>query len=126
LNKVVTIFVFWSLLVQCFAHYSVVALFALRRDYIAKNLCENKTRPALKCGGKCYLRKQLNKVDEPTGNTNTLGEREEVEFPVGIVPDFYQMPRIPRSGSSVRNPVLQHLYGTLVARTLLRPPAALA
>src|SRR5215213_9084953 len=29
------------------------------QDYIAKNLCENRARPKLKCGGKCQLMKKL-------------------------------------------------------------------
>ena len=33
-------------------------------DYIAKELCENKNKPELKCNGKCHLKKELAKISE--------------------------------------------------------------
>ncbi|GAB3170235.1 hypothetical protein [Telluribacter humicola] len=33
--------------------------YELRRDYIIKNLCVNRTRPQLQCNGKCYLAKRM-------------------------------------------------------------------
>lgn len=42
----------------------VFAWYELNKAYIAKNLCENKSHPELKCCGKCYLAKQLKKIDE--------------------------------------------------------------
>lgn len=36
----------------------------LRKDYIAKNLCQNRNRPSMHCNGKCYLSKQLAKAAE--------------------------------------------------------------
>lgn len=33
--------------------------FELNRDFIAKNLCQNRNRPQLNCNGKCYLAKKL-------------------------------------------------------------------
>ena len=33
-------------------------------DYIVKELCENKEKPALKCNGKCHLMKELAKTAE--------------------------------------------------------------
>jgi hypothetical protein len=38
--------------------------FELRRDYIVKNLCVNKSRPELKCDGKCYLAKRIAAAQE--------------------------------------------------------------
>lgn len=32
-------------------------------DYIATVLCENRDKPYLECNGKCYLEKQLNKIN---------------------------------------------------------------
>lgn len=36
--------------------------FELRRDYIAKVLCINRTKPITVCGGQCYLDKKLKKA----------------------------------------------------------------
>lgn len=33
--------------------------FEIRRDYIIANLCVNRSKPQLKCNGKCYLAKRL-------------------------------------------------------------------
>lgn len=33
-------------------------------DYISKELCENKAKPALNCNGKCHLKAELAKASE--------------------------------------------------------------
>jgi hypothetical protein len=38
--------------------------YIINYDYIAKVLCINKEKPALKCNGKCHLMKQLAKESE--------------------------------------------------------------
>lgn len=43
------------------------------KDYMAAVLCENKARPAMKCQGKCQLRKQLAKTSESTESTKMNG-----------------------------------------------------
>ena len=48
-----------SLLLQLFSREVIVMSFALNRDYIAKTLCENRSRPELRCNGQCYLAKRL-------------------------------------------------------------------
>jgi hypothetical protein len=49
-------------------HFSIktiiVASFYLNQTEIANTLCENNTRPALQCNGKCYLVKQLKKQEK--------------------------------------------------------------
>ncbi len=35
-------------------------------EYIATVLCENKDKPALKCNGKCHLKKEIKKQQNPT------------------------------------------------------------
>ncbi len=41
----------------------MVAYYNANTAYITKKFCENKDKPVLKCNGKCYLKKQLDKVD---------------------------------------------------------------
>jgi hypothetical protein len=38
--------------------------FEIRRDYIVKNLCVNRSRPLMHCDGKCYLAKKIAALDE--------------------------------------------------------------
>lgn len=38
--------------------------YVVNYDYIAKELCENKLKPQLKCNGKCQLKKELAQTAE--------------------------------------------------------------
>jgi hypothetical protein len=52
-------------------------------DYINKELCINKDKPALKCNGKCHLMKQLAKVsddEKPISNDKKDNSKQEVEI----------------------------------------------
>jgi hypothetical protein len=45
----------------------------LNRTYIAQNLCENRAKPELKCGGQCYLMKKLaEKKQQEQKNTENV------------------------------------------------------
>jgi hypothetical protein len=123
LKKATTILIIITLLLQCFAHYSVVALFELKRDYIAKNLCENRDKPQLNCCGKCYLRKQLKKVDNTTPSKNRPNERAPIELLAFIVPPPLILNHPYLFFISVYNPVFQDLFDIVVPDALLRPPS---
>ncbi|MCA0234586.1 MAG: hypothetical protein LCH91_29285 [Bacteroidetes bacterium] len=45
--------------------------FELRKEYIIKNLCENRFQPQLHCDGKCYLAKRLHKLAEDNATKET-------------------------------------------------------
>ncbi len=57
----------WFLLVLLamglFSRTFVAAHFYYNQSYIVLTLCENKNKPQMKCNGKCYLAKQLKKVE---------------------------------------------------------------
>ena len=44
---------------QAFYNAGVLTYWFVNRAYISSVLCENRTRPALHCDGKCYLKKKL-------------------------------------------------------------------
>ena len=46
----------------------LVGYYLLNKNYIAANFCENINKPALKCDGKCYLRKQINATEQKSSN----------------------------------------------------------
>jgi len=62
----------------------VVADFLLNEEYIAKVLCVNKDKPAMKCNGKCHLAKQLQKQDNTENSNKNIPVREVKEI-TGIV-----------------------------------------
>ena len=74
--------------------YSLVVLkplfplvdYALNKEYIAKNLCENRDKPKLNCNGKCHLMKQLKKAgaDVPADGNTTKGSSNQEENVVHV------------------------------------------
>ncbi len=79
MRKVLAILLTLSLLVQCTAQYAVLALYRVQKAYVAKVLCENRSKPSMHCNGKCYLAKQLKKVTNgsATGNENSAPVEKE-------------------------------------------------
>lgn len=53
---------------QSFSHWFVVLAFNINRDYIAKNLCENRYRPKMHCNGNCVLMKKLKEKEKEEQN----------------------------------------------------------
>lgn len=47
-----------------FSRLFVFAGFELNRDYIAAELCVNKSKPELNCNGRCFLAEKLKKAAE--------------------------------------------------------------
>lgn len=52
------------LMFQSLDRFGMIAFYELNKAYITKMFCVNKSRPSLKCEGKCFLRKQLNEKDQ--------------------------------------------------------------
>jgi hypothetical protein len=56
--------------------------YVINYDYIVKELCENKEKPALQCKGKCHLAKQLAKSAEeenPISSNKKQNVKQEIE-----------------------------------------------
>lgn len=51
------------ILLQSFSKVWIVLSFKINQDYIAKVLCINRDKPAMKCNGKCVLKQRI-KADE--------------------------------------------------------------
>lgn len=60
--------------------------YKIDQNRIAQENCENKARPKLKCNGKCYLAKQLKKLEaeekknDSTGKSNPYSSKAETHF----------------------------------------------
>lgn len=50
--------------------------YSLNYDFIVSTLCENKDKPALKCNGRCHLKKSIKAQEE---NEQRDGSRERVQ-----------------------------------------------
>ena len=73
--RILSSFFFISILLTKTA-YSVFwqVNFYLNQKEITKKECENKNRPEMRCNGKCYLAKQLKKVE---AELNSQKEKQE-------------------------------------------------
>ena len=58
-RSVLTYLLLISVALQPFSREVTIMSFELNREYIIKNLCENRDRPQLHCDGKCFLAKKL-------------------------------------------------------------------
>jgi hypothetical protein len=65
-----TIFIL-LLLTQVFSKWLMVIDYTINKDYIAKNLCENRNRPTLHCNGKCQLIKKMALEDDQSNKTTS-------------------------------------------------------
>jgi hypothetical protein len=70
---------------------SPLAFYIINQEYIAQNLCENKTPVNQECQGKCYLNNQLSEVSEK--------ENHEISFELEKFPELLNefSPRISTS-----------------------------
>jgi hypothetical protein len=80
LRSIIAIVLSFAILLQSAGKLIVVLDYQLNKDYISKNLCENKARPKMHCNGKCHLRKQLQKEEKKENNNNAMKERSEVQL----------------------------------------------
>src|SRR5690606_11041889 len=64
LIKPISIVLLISLLSANLSNVLVFAGFKMNQAYIAKTLCENRDKPVMMCGGKCYLKKKLKQAEE--------------------------------------------------------------
>ena len=97
-------------------------------DYIVKELCENKEKPALKCNGKCHLMKELAKTVEDDKNTSS-DKKQNVKQEIEVL--FYQdFKSLSCSNSYVFtnnkiNSVYQNLYALTAIQSTFHPPTFL-
>ena len=60
-KKIIAICVVLGVLLHSFSQIVIVGTYYANKDFIAKNLCENRNKPKMHCHGKCYLKKKLDK-----------------------------------------------------------------
>jgi hypothetical protein len=88
-----SIFLLIAIFSQTFSAYLIQADFSLNRDFIAKVLCVNKEKPAMKCNGKCYLVKKLNEQQNQE-SPNTVPQNQKFEIQSYIVPHSLTLVRL--------------------------------
>jgi len=79
-NKVFALISLLAFLAMTFSQAVILTSFMVNRAYIAKNLCENRSRPIMHCGGKCCLAKKLR--NEQKKDQENPERRSESKFDV--------------------------------------------
>jgi cbb3-type cytochrome oxidase subunit 3 len=84
LFSIVLLFIF---LLQIGGKVSVFVYWKNNRQEIAEKYCENKAKPIMKCFGKCYLNKQLQKLGSNT--PELIASQESSLFKIAFASDWY-------------------------------------
>jgi len=98
----------------------VIANYEVHKDFIAKNLCENRDKPQMKCCGKCYLKKQLSKTE---GNSKQAPVKSEKSDVVAVLKQKITLPEYPHFYSRSYNISNESLYTFNYLSAPLHPPA---
>ncbi len=103
----------------------VLAWYEYNKSYIAKNLCENRDKPQMKCCGKCYLHKQLNKAGDDDTNKNNPRKTDKTEHTYFIVAQRAYLPVSAASHYTVYHTPFKevHFHSRFIG-SVFRPPSA--
>lgn len=103
--------------------------YAVNYNYIAKVLCVNKTKPTLKCNGKCHLMKELAKAAESDNINDKSASSGKKDASKQEVENWYCQDFTSLSAKPVlidRNAVVfdsyQNLYYILPITAVFHPP----
>jgi hypothetical protein len=125
MRTAIAILIMFSLSFQSMVKVAIIGWYELNKDYIAKNLCENRDKPQMKCCGKCCLRKQLKKADDGTdANGKQLPGKLKVELADFLLPQKIKLTAQPAT-CSVRtyNPSMQHMHDYAALNNVFHPPS---
>ncbi|MHA8052623.1 hypothetical protein [Aquirufa sp. Wall-65K1] len=88
MNRFLAILLLIALQLPLMSQWASVAYYQVNRNYIAKNLCENRDKPKLNCNGQCYLAKKLKAAEDKEQKTNSerLEKMPEIQLACEQVP----------------------------------------
>ncbi len=75
MKRVVIAVLIFSFFFQIAAQFGTLLYFTANQNYIAKNLCENISKPKMQCEGQCVLSKMLKKTAQDQENKKTFNSR---------------------------------------------------
>lgn len=122
-KQIVAVFLMLIWLSQLSGRYMVMFGFYMNQEYIAKNLCVNRDKPAMHCNGKCHLSKKL-KEEEKKDQDNP--ERKDHHSEIFYAAWFQQEVIKPIATATTGDYYYPYSIGVPVDRpdTVFHPPAA--
>jgi len=122
---VVSILLFIALSFHLVVQLSIVTWYEVNKDYIAKNLCVNRNKPELKCCGKCYLKKQLNKADQQTDDKQAPTKNSKLSIEAFVIPVAVHFQTRYTKDTAIFNPRCQKMYSSVYEGNIFHPPSVL-
>lgn len=123
MKRFVSIFLLIITLLQVCGKLTVYTCYELNKAYIAKNLCENRNKPQMKCNGKCHLAKELKSEEKrEQAPTNALKDNLEILLFSERHEDVLKTP-VCRFAIAHSTVYLERLYSTLLF-SVYHPPQA--
>ena len=109
-------------LLQTFNSSIILTDYQINKDYIAKVLCVNKSKPKMHCNGKCHLKNELNKAEKKSP-VNRLNEKNEIQLFVSFYPTINLFNSVLLIANNLRSDYTFHLSDKHLA-SIFHPPQA--
>ena len=122
MKPIVSIFLIFLFLMQTFSSFVMDAAYFVNRSYVAKNLCINQNKPQLRCNGKCYLSKQIQKENKSDSQAN--GNKKEKSDTVYFYPSDSHVITDVSSSASLVHLAFHNISLQDYSSTLLKPPGS--
>ncbi len=120
MKKTVAVILLVLFTAQSFYSATIYIWFQLNRASITRAFCVNIARPEMKCGGQCYLAKQLQRAEQ---NNPPQQLKEWVETTPFILSMDVPLPGLP-AGVPMHRGNVQEAYTHLHLSAVFRPPLA--
>jgi hypothetical protein len=105
---------------QTFSKALIVAEYQLNKEYIAANLCVNKSRPKMHCNGRCHMVKKMKQEEKQDQENPERRAENKFEIICGAFHTEIITPLL--SVSAVQYPVLQENICTDYTPSFFHPP----
>lgn len=113
-----------SLLAKDIASFTWQTWFYINQQEIAAEKCENKAIPMMHCNGKCYLSKQLKKLEqkeqENNSKTNPFSALQKTVISLNF--NKIELPILFVETNLVANYFYLNTYSNQLSQNLLKPP----
>ncbi|RZK29385.1 MAG: hypothetical protein EOO61_20720 [Hymenobacter sp.] len=116
-----------ALISSNFSRFFAFAAFEANQNYIAQNLCVNKSRPWLHCNGHCYFMKKVKQAEENEKKEAAKDNLNRLEVSFFQEPFLFSFPAPVLVESNTGSfPKYTYQYSNRYIETIFRPPKQIA
>lgn len=123
MKRLLAILLLVSVSCQFAAKMGIVVWYEANKDYVSDVLCINKDAPEKKCNGKCYLKKQLDKVENNANDDKeTPVKKTENQLPEFVTSVFFVIHKQISLSTLTHTTTYTNLYNYQHSSSLFHPP----